>query len=314
MSSMVHGFAAFAAALEPLLAEAFPGRQVVCWKQEDALVAGLSEAEFLLTLGAPRNHWHRAKRLRLIQCMGAGVDDVVPAEGLPPGVAIANNRGAAAPTMSEFGLALVLALLKQVPLAVQAQRERTWTRFLAEPVAGRTLGILGCGAIGLALAEKAAALGMRVMATQRTPKPHPALEEVFGPEGSDAVLSEADVVVLLLPLTDETRGFLGEARLAKMKPGARLVNLARGGIADERAVHRALEEGRLAGAAFDVFASEPLPPNDPFWEAPNLIVTPHVAGGYPAYLPDVVALFAENVARVERGEPVRNPVDPVRGY
>lgn len=314
MSTPVHGFAPFAAALEPLLAEAFPGREVVCWKHEDEFAAGLPEVEHLLTLSTPRAHWARAARLRLIQCMGAGVDDVLPAEGLRAGVAIANNRGAAAPTMSEFGLTLVMALLKQLPIAWQGQRDHAWTRFLAEPIAGRTLGILGCGAIGLALAQRAHGLGMRVLATQRTPKPDPALAQVFPPEETDAVLEASDVVVLLLPLTDETRGFLSEQRIARMKPGARLVNLARGGIADERAVQRALEDGRLAGAAFDVFAAEPLPADDPLWDAPNLIVTPHVAGGYPAYLSDVIELFAENVARVERGQPVRNAVDPKRGY
>lgn len=314
MSAPVHAFAPFAAALDPLLRAAFPDREVVCWSKPAELAAGLPDAEFLITIFTPPTDWALATRMRLIQGMGAGVDDVLPAQGLRAGAVIANNRGAAAPAMSEFGLTLVLALLKQLPLAARSQRERSWTRFLAEPAEGRTLGILGAGAIGIALAEKARCLGMRVLATQRNPRRHPAIEQTFGPEQTEAVLAESDVVVVLLPLTDQTRGFLSAERIAQMKPGARLVNLARGGIVDERAVQRALEDGRLAGAAFDVFANEPLPADDPFWDAPNLIVTPHVAGGFPDYLPRVVELFAENVARLERGEPPRNEVDRVRGY
>ncbi len=313
MPAPVHAFAPFARALEPLMAKAFPDRECICWSDEQQFVEGLPAAEFMLTLFAPRGHWKSGSRLRLIQCMGAGVDDVL-GEPLPPGVRVANNRGAAAPTMSEFGLALVLALLKQLPMAWRIQGERGFDRFLPEPVAGKTLGILGAGAIGLALAEKAHALGMRVIGTQRTPRPHPALARSLGSEETDAVLVEADVVVVLLPLTPATRGLLSAERLALMKPGARLVNLARGGIVDEAAVRAALESGRLASAAFDVFAREPLPPDDPFRDAPNLLITPHVAGGYPDYLPHVVARFAENVARVERGEPPEPQVDLSQGY
>jgi phosphoglycerate dehydrogenase-like enzyme len=216
--------------------------------------------------------------------------------------------------MAEFGLALVLALLKQLPFFLAAQREHAWRRTLPREARGRTLGILGLGAIGEALAVRAAALGMRVIGTQRAPKPHPAVECVEPPERTDLVLAESDVVVLLLPLTAETRGLLSRERLARMKPGALLVNLARGGIVDEDALVEALREGRLAGAAFDVFATEPLPAESPLWDAPNLWITPHMAGGFPEILDETTRLFAENVARLERGEPVRNAIDRERGY
>ena len=155
---------------------------------------------------------------------------------------------------------------------------------------------------------------MRVVGTQRSPKRHPAVTRIEPPERTDAVLAESDVVVVLLPLTEETRGFLSRERLARMKRGSYLVNLARGGIADEDAVLEALRDGRLAGAAFDVFAAEPLPPESPLWDAPNLWVTPHMAGGFPEILDETTRLFAENVARLERGEPVRNMIDRTRGY
>jgi phosphoglycerate dehydrogenase-like enzyme len=314
MPAPVHAFTPFAGALRGLLERHFPGRAVHCWSSEGEFDAGLADVEYLLALNPPRGRWARAERLRLIQVLGAGVDGVLPAPDLPPRVALANQRGMSAAPMAEFGLTLVLALLKQLPFFVAAQREHAWRRTLPARAAGRTLGILGLGAIGEALAERASALGLRVIGTQRSPKRHPAVERIEPPERTDAVLAESDVVVLLLPLTPETRGAISRERLAQMKPGAYLVNLARGGIVDEAALVDALREGRLAGAAFDVFATEPLPAASPLWDAPNLWITPHMAGGFPEILDETTRLFAENVARLERGEPIRNAIDRTRGY
>ena len=314
MPGPVHVFAAFAEALRPGLERHLPGRPVVCWSRPEEFVGGIGEVEYLLALNPPRGHWARAERLRLVQVLGAGVDGVLPAQDLAPEVVLANQRGMSAAPMAEFGLTLVLALLKQLPGFVAAQREHAWRRALPVRAAGSTLAILGLGAIGEALAERAAALGMRVIATQRTPKFHPAVAKIEPPERTDAVLAEADVVVLLVPLTAETRGFFTRERFACMKPGAYLVNLARGGIVDEAALVEALRDGRLAGAAFDVFASEPLPASSPLWEAPNLWITPHMAGGFSEILDETTRLFAANVARLERGEPVKNAIDRGRGY
>jgi phosphoglycerate dehydrogenase-like enzyme len=312
MPSRIHAYLPFPA--QPLFEKHFPGREIVCWTKPEEFVAGLGEAEYLYLLQPPRGHWAKAQRLRLIQALGAGVDYLFPLDGLPERVVIANQRGMSAEPMAEFGLSLVLALLKQLPFFVGAQRERAWRRRLPERAAGKTLGILGLGAIGLALAERAHALGMRVIGTQRTPKPHPALARVEPPSGTLRVLAESDVVVILVPLTDETRGSLGREALAALRPSAYLVNLARGGIVDEAALREALVAGKLAGAAFDVFEREPLLPESPLWDAPNLWITPHAAGGFPDLLDVSIGLFAENVARLERGEDVRSRVDRVRGY
>jgi len=314
MPGPVHAFSPFAGALRSILERHFPSRPVHCWSSEAEFASGIHEVEFLLALNPPRGHWSQAERLRLIQVLGAGVDGVLPAPDLRASVALANQRGMSAEPMAEFGLTLVLALLKQLPFFVAAQREHAWRRTLPVRAACKTLGILGLGAIGEALAVRAAALGMRVIGTQRTPKAHPAVAQIESPEHMDRVLAQADVVVLLLPLTDETRGLLSRERLAQLKPGALLVNLARGGIVDEAALVEALRSGRLAGAAFDVFDEEPLPASSPLWEAPNLWITPHMAGGFPEILDETTRLFAENVARLERGEPIRNAIDRVRGY
>ena len=291
-----------------------PDREVVVWTREEELRAGIGEVEALLAYRPPRGLWAGATRLRLFQMMGAGVDALLPAPDLPRSVRIANARGIHGPQMSEFALAMVLALAKHVPRAFEQSRERIWKQYPVDTIEGKTLGILGLGAIGSAVAEKASALGMRVVGTQREPKPTPHVAEVVGPEQTERVLRESDFVVVLLPLTPETRGSLGAQELASIRPSARLVNLARGGIVDEDALAEALHAGRLAGAAIDVFAEEPLPPLSPLWSAPNAILTPHVSGLGPGYMDRLTEIFVENLERIESERPLHNEVDRARGY
>ncbi len=298
-----------------LLREALPGREVVAWSSEAELRAGLPNVEVLLAFRPPRGIWADARRLRLIQMMGAGVDALLPAPDLPPGVLVTNARGLHGAQMSEFALAMILALAKRIPRALEQKQARLWKLYGLPQVAGKTLGILGLGAIGEAVAEKAVAFDMRVIGTQRAPKPVAHVELVLGGrEGTERVLRESDYLVVLLPLTPETRGSIGARELDLMKPGAYLVNLARGGIVDERALLERLRSGRLAGAALDVFAQEPLPAGDPLWEAPNTILTPHLAGLEPEYMQRLTALAVDNVGRLERGEALRNLVDRERCY
>lgn len=300
--------------VRPLLEKRFPDRELIFLATPEAFASGIGEAEFLLSLHPPRDQWARAEKLRMIHCFGAGVDDLLPAEGLREEVLIANNRGASAEPMAEFGLALILGLIKKLPVYLEGQQARKWRRSLPGVVAGQTLGILGLGAIGQALAEKANALGMRVIGTQRTPKSHPAVDRVYGSEETEAMLESSDLVAILLPLTPRTRGLLSRERLARMRPGAYLVNLARGGIVDEESLAAMLRDGRLAGAAFDVFEREPLPKESPLWDVPNLWITPHIAGGFPGLFDLALTEFAENVARVEHGEAPLHVVDREEGY
>jgi phosphoglycerate dehydrogenase-like enzyme len=310
-----HGFSTeLAEALARPLRAALPDREVVVWARESELRAGIPEVEVLLAFRPPRGIWAEARRLRFIQMMGAGVDALLPAPDLPPGVRIANARGIHGPHMSEFALSLVLALAKRIPLALEQQRARVWKPYGMAQLSGRTLGILGLGAIGLALGEKARALGLRVIGTRRTPEPVAGVDLVLGPEDTERVLRESDFAVVLLPLTPQTRGAIGARELGWLRPRAFLVDLARGGIVDEAALAEALRAGRLAGAALDVFEQEPLPPESPLWSAPNLLLTPHVAGLSHDYMDRLAEIVVENLARVEQDLPLRNPVDRARGY
>jgi phosphoglycerate dehydrogenase-like enzyme len=155
---------------------------------------------------------------------------------------------------------------------------------------------------------------MRVIGTQRTPKPSPHADLVLPPQETDRVLSESNALVVLLPLTPETRGTLGARELALLPRGALLVDLARGGILDESALVGALRSGRLAGAALDVFAEEPLPASSPLWDVPNLIITPHIAGLSPDYMERLTEILLDNLARTEQDLPLRNAIDRERGY
>jgi phosphoglycerate dehydrogenase-like enzyme len=310
----IHAFGAVTEALRDAARSAFPDREYEVWAREEEFAAGIEEAEVLFVFRPPRGHWGRARRLRLLQTIGAGVDYVLPAPDLPERVAITNARGAHEPEMSEFVLALVLAVTKRLPLAMAQQREHTWKLFGPRGLDRRTLGVLGLGAIGHAVAKRAAALGMRVIGTKRRPEPLAEVDEVHPPAETRRVLAESDVVVVTLPRTPETEGLLDADAIAAMKPGAQLVNVARGGIVDEAALAGALREGRLDGAALDVFEEEPLSPSSPLWDTPNLLITPHVAGLSREYMARAGEIFFENIRRLESGDPLLNPVDRDDGY
>lgn len=311
---IVHAFHTFGEAIREPFRAAFPDRELVIFEDIAQFQSQIPEVEALLALHPPRGHWARARRLRLIQMTGAGVDALLPAPDLPERVEIANARGIHGAQMPEFAIGMLFALAKRVPRALEQKQRREWRPYLPRTLEGTTLGILGLGTIGREVARRATALGMRVIGTQRTPKPSPGVSEVLPPEQTERVLRESDALVVLLPLTPETRGLLDAAALAKLKRGALLVNLARGGIVDEASVAQALHDRALGGAAIDVFEQEPLPPEHPLWDAPNAILTSHIAGVRPDYMERVAELFFENVRRIERGEPIVNPVDRARGY
>ncbi len=225
---VIHGYGPLCEAFREPLAVAFPERELRVLSAAEDLAAAIAEIEVLIAMRPPRGLWGGAKRLRMIQLTGAGVDSLLPAPYLARGVQIANARGVHAGQMSEYALAMMLAFTRRIPRALEQQREHRWQLFGARRLAGKTVGILGMGAIGEAVAAKSKLLGMRVLGTQRTPKRSPHADHVLAPDQTEQVVREADFLVVLLPLTEETRGLLGGELLGAMKASAVLINMARG--------------------------------------------------------------------------------------
>lgn len=272
-------------------------------------------AEIMVGWNIPREAVQRAGRLRWIHSTAAGVDQLLYPEVLERDIVVTTSSGIHQPLV-EHVFAMLLALVRRLHVAIRNQMERKWdrTRAVGGEVRGMTMGVLGLGSIGAETAEKAAVFGMRVIGTKRTPSPVPHVERVYPPEALPEVLGASDVVVIALPLTNETRGLIGEVELRAMKRTAIVINIGRGPIVQEAALVRALQEGWIGGAGLDVFEREPLPADSPLWAMEDVIITPHVSGGWPGYLEAAVPLFCENLARFLRGAPLLNLVDKSRGY
>ena len=309
----IHVYGLNAAAVEKFKS-VFPERKIRVINGKADLGAAIGDIEVIFVFRPPRGVWSGAKRLQLIQTIGAGVDAVLPAPDLPEGVRIANARGIHGEQMSEHALAMMLAFAKQLPQALANQRLRRWQAFTPGSLAGKTCSILGMGTIGRTVAQRAKQFGMRVLGTQREPKPCPHADEVLPPEQTRRAVRQADYLVVILPKTPQTLRLLDAKILAYLQADAVLINMARGGIVDESVVADMLRSGRLRGAALDVFTEEPLPESSDLWTIPNLIITPHVAGLVPDYLDRVLKIFMDNLRRLENGQPLINEIDRGRGY
>jgi phosphoglycerate dehydrogenase-like enzyme len=254
--------------------------------------------------------------LRWIHAMGAGVDGDLTPDVVNSDVVVTRTRGLHDVPVSEWVLMQILVVSKRLPELVLQHQAHVW-RNLDVPVSlvGRTIGIVGYGEIGQAVARRARGFGFRVVGTRRHPQPAEELDALYPPEELERLLGESDYVVVLTPLTPETRGLIGAPQLRAMRPTAWLINVARGAIVQEDALLQALREGWIAGAALDVFAREPLPEDSPLWTAPNLLITPHNSGvAYPDFAEETLAQFVDNLGRYVRGEPLRNQVDKTAGY
>jgi phosphoglycerate dehydrogenase-like enzyme len=249
-------------------------------------------------------------------------------------VVVTNARGVFSRPIAEYVLMMILAVSRRLPQLLELQRERTWQPLEGAELRDVTVGVVGLGSMGRAVAELATAFGCRVVAVRRRPDAgtgptaservqaetdDPALAElvldrVGGPETLPELLGESDFIVLAAPLTPDTEAMINDETLALVKPGAWLINVARGRLVDERALLRALRDGPLGGAVLDTFHDEPLPPMSSFYDLPNVIVTPHTAWSSGRVLDRSVELFCDNLLRFAAGEPLLNVVDPVAGY
>ncbi len=261
--------------------------------------------------------------LRWVHTGAAGVGGSLTPELRESGVHFTNSAGIHGPPMAETVTGMILHFARGLDLALQGQREGRWRHepFLAadtpvREVAGSTVGILGLGGIGTEVAERLAALGAKVLGWKRNPAPAPPYvsELLTGEEGRERILTASDVVVVTVPETRETRGLLDGAALRRMKEGALLVNVSRGGLVDTSALVELLRSGHLRGAALDVTDPEPLPDGHPLWELPNVLITPHVSAVSRGFWRRQTDLIVENLQRFVAGSPLRNAVDLEAGY
>ncbi|MBV9776746.1 MAG: D-2-hydroxyacid dehydrogenase [Acetobacteraceae bacterium] len=286
-------------------------------RSREELAARIAEADVLSVSMMWSNELiARAPRLRLIQSISAGVDQYDRAALAQAGIRLASAAGVNANAVAEHAMALILSLSRRLPEARDNQARRVWRGMISDPaqreaeLAGRTLLIVGLGRIGSRLARLAKAFDMRVLATRRDPAAGAgAADAVGGMEALGTMLPEADYVALACPLTPQTERLINAETLALMRPGAALVNVARGRCVDEPQLVAALGEGRIAAAALDCAAEEPLAESSPLWAMPNVLVTPHTAGETRAYEDNVIDILLDNIGRLWRAEAgLRNQV------
>jgi len=298
---------------------AAPNMRVLVTLDLDQIEAILDQIE--IAAGSfPRHLLPQARNLRWFQDWSAGTDWLLRyPEAVDLDFVLTNTSGVHPNPVTEHVLAFLLAFGRDFHRAMRAQVRREWIpqdqhENLFE-LEGKTMLLIGVGAIGRRTAELAVALGMRVLGVRRDPTiAVPGVEAMVGPGQLLDLLPQADFVVSILPLTRETRGMIGQRELRAMKPTAYLVNVGRGGTIDQRALVQALREGWIAGAGLDVFETEPLPEDSPLWAMVNVIVTSHYAGVTPRYHDQAIEIFLDNLHRYHAGEPLRNVVDKRLGY
>jgi phosphoglycerate dehydrogenase-like enzyme len=300
--------------MEPIEAAA-----VVRYTREEGLSEALRGADALFVYDflsrALRHSWYAADRLRWVHAASAGVDPMLFPELQAGDVVLTNSRGVFDDSIAEYVLGVILAFAKDFATSIDLQRQVRWLHRESERIAGRRVLVVGTGPIGRAIARMLRAVGMRVSGMGRRAREH---DPDFGTVRSSADLArhlrDADYVVVVAPLTDQTKGMFDAAAFAAMKPGARLVNVGRGELVVTSDLIEALRAGRLAGAALDVFDTEPLPPDSPLWTLPGVLVSPHMSGDFAGWRNTLVEVFADNFQRWQTGQPLRNVVDKQLGY
>ena len=301
------------------LPETRSGVEYVMADSMEAVRAHLADCDVVFHYGHPRDalsaNWALTGRLRWLHIGGVGVDWSLFPALIDSDVVVTNSRGVFDTTLPEYLLTLMLALVKDLPGTVRAQERHEWQHRLLHPLAGGRAVIVGAGSIARASGRLLRSMGLTVTLVGRTEREgRPGEGRIRAVADLADVLPAADWLVVLAPLTPETRGLIGAAELARLRDGARLVNIGRGPVVVEAAVVEALRSGALAGAALDVFEREPLSTESPLWNMPNVIVSPHIGGdvcGTPTAFADT---FLANLERYLAGEPLENVVDKRLGY
>jgi phosphoglycerate dehydrogenase-like enzyme len=276
-----------------------------------------ARAHVVFTLDVPMDLPAHAPNVRWIQAIGSGVGQFVAARLPEGGITLTNGAGIGAPPIAEWVLARGLQIVKRLPVHDANARDHRWQTDLGGQLQGKTVAIVGLGAIGREVARRARAFGTTVIGIRRSWSPgatDPDVDELAGPGALHEVLGRSDVVVLAAPGTDDNEDLFDTAAFAAMRPGSIFVNVARGTLVDEVALRAALESGHLGAAALDVARAEPLPPEDPLWSAPNVYISPHSSTSGEGYGDRAFDLFCRNLGRFVAGEPLENVVDLAAGY
>lgn len=292
-----------------------PERLRVCTRWDGT--EELSECEVLLAFkfrgrAFPRQAILGLPRLRWLQLASAGADHVVPYD--PNRVTVTNASGIHGAIMAEYVFGMLIHKRWDVPRLLRQQAEQRWEPYAVPSLAGRTMAIIGAGHIGASIAARARAFDLRVLAVRRSGRPVAEAHETFGPQAIPDVIGRADVVVITLPLTAETRGAIGRAAIERLKSTAYLINISRGGVVDEEALLDRLRRRPIAGAVLDVFEREPLPADSPFWTSARVLVTPHISSEFAGWAEAVARLFLDNLRRWTTGETLSHVVKPQLGY
>jgi phosphoglycerate dehydrogenase-like enzyme len=320
--------------------QAAPGSKIVNLSVEGLADGPVDDVEVLLrgwlVAEAFDRLLARAPHLTWVHSATSGVERALTPAARARDVLVTNARGVFSRPIAEHVLLMILAVSRHLPELIELQRERTWQPLEGRELRELTIGIVGYGSLGRSVASLASAFGAKVIALRRHPDGgapggapsarfggddeddgfpfEPRIDRVVGPDRLHELLAESDIVVLAAPLTPETEGMIDEAAVAAMKRDAWLINVARGRLVDDTALVRALRDNRIGGAALDAFRDEPLPTGSPYWELPNVILTPHTAWSSARVLDRSIDLFCDNLVRFSRGEPLRNVVDPAAGY
>jgi len=308
--------------LREKLKQKFPDIEFVQLETYEQLPQELTETDVFVGWSLRPDQFLTATKLKWIHSPAAAVHQLMFPELIRSQVRLTNSTGVHGPVVAEHAIAVMLALAKRIPQAMQYQMKRTWAQELLwkeqprpREVAGDTVLVVGMGSIGREFTSRAKALGMKVLAIRENPgKGTDGADAVFAPAKLDELLPQVGYVLLCTPVTEATTRMIDGARLGKMKPDAYLINVARGSLVDEPALIEALQSRRIAGAALDVFEKEPLPADSPFWSLDNLLITPHTAAVTERLWQRHYDLIVENLHRFLAAKPLLNEVDKHRGY
>ena len=306
----------------PMLAELRQVATIVIGDSKRDFDRAAVDAEIVLnwsgSLALLRKVFPMLRRVRWIHSRSAGLEQTLFPELIESEVIVTNGSGVFSPSLGEFALAAILYFAKDFRRMVRNQIAGVWEQFDVTMVSGQTLGIVGYGSIGRAVAARARALEMNVLGLRRQvsqqSKKDSLIDQVYGSEQRLEMLSRCDYIIVTVPLTAQTRGLIADAEFAIMKKNAVLINVGRGATIDERAMIKALSENRIRGAALDVFDQEPLPQGHPFYAMENVLLSPHCADHTPDWLDNAMRFFLAQLERLRRGDTLFNIVDKTLGY